>query len=265
MIRIILSADDFGRSLERNEAIDKSFQQGLIKSAAIMVSTKYTQDAIDRAMRGGYISQCHCHFNLVGGENGAYQKPLTKDILKDPYICKDGEFLDYGGYKLNGKRGLLRLYSFLPIYRELIAQFNEFKRLTHGKANYSHLDFHLYYNLNFPVAIAFNLFVLRFRIRSVRVIGEHLKQSKRMRVLSLIASNPFVKTYKACNIDYFLTKRCEYSKSEIIELYVHPDIDGQDILDNSYSIFGHPKKKLIVNIESLKVTGDCKFLSWSQI
>lgn len=53
MKNIIISADDFGRSIERNEAIDQAFRQGLIKSAALMINTPYTQDAVNKSIRGG--------------------------------------------------------------------------------------------------------------------------------------------------------------------------------------------------------------------
>lgn len=55
MKKIILSADDFGRSLERNIAIDFAFKNGLTKSAGLMVNTPFTQDAVNQAIRGGGI------------------------------------------------------------------------------------------------------------------------------------------------------------------------------------------------------------------
>ena len=47
MVKIILNADDFGKSVERNRAIDDSFKQGLIRSAGLIVTGKHLQEAVD--------------------------------------------------------------------------------------------------------------------------------------------------------------------------------------------------------------------------
>jgi predicted glycoside hydrolase/deacetylase ChbG (UPF0249 family) len=64
MARIIINADDFGKSAERNRAIDDSFKQGLINSAGLIVTGRYLQDAVDKAFEGGYVEKLHIHFNL---------------------------------------------------------------------------------------------------------------------------------------------------------------------------------------------------------
>ena len=55
MKQVIISADDFGRSLNRNKAIDESFKKGLIKSAGLIVTGQYLQDAINYMMGGGML------------------------------------------------------------------------------------------------------------------------------------------------------------------------------------------------------------------
>ena len=52
MKKVILTADDLGRSHERNEAIDYLFKKGLIKSAGLLVTGKYLQDAVNLINRG---------------------------------------------------------------------------------------------------------------------------------------------------------------------------------------------------------------------
>ena len=52
MKTIVINADDFGRSIERNNAIDYAFKCGLLGSAALIVNTEYTQDAVNKAIRG---------------------------------------------------------------------------------------------------------------------------------------------------------------------------------------------------------------------
>lgn len=53
MTQLIINADDFGKSLERNRAIDDAFKQGLICSAGLIVTGQYLQSAINQANGGG--------------------------------------------------------------------------------------------------------------------------------------------------------------------------------------------------------------------
>lgn len=53
MKTIVINADDFGRSIGRNEAIDYAFKNGLIGSASLIVNAECTQDAVNKAFTGG--------------------------------------------------------------------------------------------------------------------------------------------------------------------------------------------------------------------
>ena len=64
MIQVILNADDFGKSIGRNKAINDSFEQGLIRSAGLIVTGKHLQEAIDLMNKGGYVEKTHLHVNL---------------------------------------------------------------------------------------------------------------------------------------------------------------------------------------------------------
>lgn len=55
MKRVILSADDFGRTHERNLAIDFAMKHGLIKSAALIMGSEFTDEAIAFARWGGTL------------------------------------------------------------------------------------------------------------------------------------------------------------------------------------------------------------------
>jgi predicted glycoside hydrolase/deacetylase ChbG (UPF0249 family) len=64
MLYVILNADDFGKSLEQNEAIDEAYKRGFVRSIGLIVTEQYMQDAIVKARKGGYIKNLHLHFNL---------------------------------------------------------------------------------------------------------------------------------------------------------------------------------------------------------
>lgn len=53
MMRVIINADDFGKSPQRNKAIDDAFKQGMVSSVGTIVTGKYLQDAINKADKGG--------------------------------------------------------------------------------------------------------------------------------------------------------------------------------------------------------------------
>lgn len=59
MRSIILSADDLGRSPERNRAIDESFKNGNIKSAGLLVTGKYLENAVNQINGGGGVCKTY--------------------------------------------------------------------------------------------------------------------------------------------------------------------------------------------------------------
>ena len=66
-MKVILNADDFGKSPERNLAIDDAFKMGLISSAGLIVTGKYLQDAVNYINEGGYVNNIH-----ISGQMFAY-------------------------------------------------------------------------------------------------------------------------------------------------------------------------------------------------
>ncbi|MCT6837537.1 MAG: ChbG/HpnK family deacetylase, partial [Bifidobacteriales bacterium] len=49
--RVIFSADDFGMSVEVNEAIEEAHRKGLLSTASLMVAAPAFEDALRRAQR----------------------------------------------------------------------------------------------------------------------------------------------------------------------------------------------------------------------
>ena len=202
MKRVFLSADDFGRSKQRNKAIDKSFKNGLIKSAGLIVTGQHLQDAVNQMEEGGYVHNIHCHFNLSGNikNEDSEDVPLTNKIKQDLFFCSNGRFRSYSGLPNNPSS----IFKVVMVYKELVAQYNKFLDVTKGKGNRTHVDFHLWYNLTWPVSIALNLFTLTHMIKSVRYIGVHQEKTRR-RFFRILSWNPFVKSYRSSNIDGFFT------------------------------------------------------------
>lgn len=261
MVRIILNADDFGKSIARNKAIDDSFHQGLIRSAGLIVTGKHLQEAVDYMNRGGYVNNIHLHVNLSANllHEDSEDRPLTEAMRKDPFFCQDGKFVKYRGLSKNP----FTILKWKIVYKELVAQYKRFIEVTDGKGDVSHVDFHLWYNLTWPVAVALNVFTWMYNIKSVRYIGIHQK-SIRYRLFRLISWNPWVKSYPATNIDFFLNKRKEIGKVPVIELYCHPNYKDGVFLDDSPSYLKHERKPMLRHIGLLKELENVKFISWEE-
>ncbi len=261
--QVFLSADDFGRSPNRNKAIDESFKKGLIKSAGLIVTGQYLQDAVNYINSGDYVNHVHCHINLSGNVEGENTQdiPLTDRMKRDKTFCKEGMFRTFYGIPKSPKY----IVKFIKVYKELAAQYNKFLEITGGKGNRNHIDFHLWYNLFWPTAVALNIFTLTHRIKSVRYIGIHHEHhpKKLYRIIRKFSWNPFVSSYHSSNIDGFLSKPEWFDKYKSFELYCHPDsVDGK-LLDNSISYFGNEKQLLETNIELLKENQEIELVSWA--
>jgi len=51
MKRLVVTADDFGRAIEVNEAIEEAFTRGLVTATSLMVAEPMATDAVERAKR----------------------------------------------------------------------------------------------------------------------------------------------------------------------------------------------------------------------
>lgn len=51
MKRLVVTADDFGLSLEVNEAVEQAHREGILTAASLMVSAPAAADAVARAKR----------------------------------------------------------------------------------------------------------------------------------------------------------------------------------------------------------------------
>lgn len=260
MVRIILNADDFGKSVERNRAIDDSFKQGLICSAGLIVTGKHLPEAVEYIRKGGYVEKIHLHVNLSANllHEDSEDIPLTESMRKDSFFCKDGKFLKYHGLP----HRITDIRKWRIVYEELIAQYNKFIEVTEGKGDCKHIDFHLWYNLTWPVSIALNKFTKEYNIKSVRYLGVHHKALK-YKIFRYLSGNPHIKQIPATNIDFYLSKQKSLSQEQIIELYCHPNYkeDGT-FLDDSLSYLKHKRRPMLDQIQDLKEIGNNEFISW---
>ncbi|MFT8474747.1 MAG: hopanoid biosynthesis-associated protein HpnK [Acetobacter orientalis] len=136
MKRAIISADDFGLSVEVNEAIEIAHRDGVLSTASLMVAGPAVDDAIERAKR---LPTLKVGLHLVVIEGASVLPHLQLPLITQP----DGWFS-------SSQLGLGVDYFFRPEGRaelrsEITAQFEAFKRtglvLDHANAH-KHMHLH---------------------------------------------------------------------------------------------------------------------------
>lgn len=261
-MRAIVCADDFGRSSERNKAIDYAMKKGLIRSAGLIMGSDHTDEAIEYALKGGYLRNIHCHFNVSrGSKREEHFTPVSAKFKSNKKLCKKGEFADIR--KLDNPLYIIHRKEILS---EIEEQFLLFKEKTGNKANYNHVDFHLYINARLPVSYAYSTFIRAYDIQTARYYGEHHRHSihgnlRRQLSVLFVDSPP---TIKSCNADYFRSMRQQFDGDEVVEIYCHPDYKDGVIIDNSKSIFGHEVLPLEQSLLGINQDG-IEMISWADL
>ena len=262
-MRIIVSADDFGRSSDRNRAIDFAMRAGIIKSTALLMGSDYTEEAVELAFRGGYIDKVHCHLNLHNGISlGNHFVPSSNDFKKNPHLSLEGEFRD-----VNYNNPLYFKY-FNDLYSELECQLVGFKSITRNSANNNHVDFHLYKNQTLLASYAYNKLIKSNQIKTARYFGEQQMINLKGKIkvlLSMIGMTPFrIQHIRSCNIDWFINM-FDTINCDLIELYCHPDYCQGELIDNTISVFGHEKMPLEVHLGMIQKRDNVSLISWAEL
>jgi len=129
-MKVIINADDFGRSHEINVAIEDAIKIGAITSATIMANAPFFEEAIEIAKKYKEIS-FGVHLNLVSF------KPLTNSQMFSKYHLLD----ESGEFVVGAVSGLKELPEELKlsIKEEWLAQI---RKVVDTGLNVSHIDSH---------------------------------------------------------------------------------------------------------------------------
>ncbi|MXV43806.1 hopanoid biosynthesis-associated protein HpnK [Saccharibacter sp. 17.LH.SD] len=131
--RVIISADDFGMSLEVNEAIEKAHREGVLTTTSLMVAAPAAQDAIERARRMPNL-KVGLHLVTIEGDS----------ILKLPAITDTQGWFGRNQLEL-GIRYFFSPHARSAMKREIEAQFRAFSlsglSLDHANAH-KHMHLH---------------------------------------------------------------------------------------------------------------------------
>lgn len=135
-VRLIVNADDFGRSTSINEAVERAHGQGILTSASLMVGGEAFDDAVDRARRLPDLG-VGLHLTLACGR--AVTDPRRIPGLAD----RTGRFRGSpvtAGFRYWAQPGLR-----VQLREEIAAQFDRFRATGLGLDHVNgHLHFHVH-------------------------------------------------------------------------------------------------------------------------
>ena len=184
MKRLIVNADDFGRSPGVNAGVLETHRRGIVSSATVLVLENSAARGIREAAERGRELSLGLHFALTGGGRPA---AAARDV---PNLAPDGRF----------RRNRADLPDRLPeaeIEAELEAQIGIFESLARKPP--SHLDSHHHVALHPSVGPVFAA-VARRRSLPVRASSDEARES--LRAAGVKTPDRFVDTFYGTGVSF---------------------------------------------------------------
>lgn len=220
---ITINADDFGRTQSINNAIIKSFNEGIITQTTIMVNMPYAESAILLSQDNNFFNNVGLHLNLDEGY------PITNNIKKCKTFCKEsGEF--NGAFR---KRRIKNLFltktERMCCKEEIEAQMNKYISMGFTM---KHLDSHHHIHVIpsiLPIVVlsakkkGFQSMRIRFNLQNTNIIKNIFTKC-----INLYISRFFRTTDYFCDSVYFTENK---PIRESIEVMCHPDIYEGKLVD----------------------------------
>jgi hopanoid biosynthesis associated protein HpnK len=158
--RLIVTADDYGLHEAVNEAVERGYQEGVLRAASLMVAAPAMLDAVERARR---LPGLAVGLHLVLADGQAILPPARIPDLVDAH----GRFND--AMVRNGFR-----FFFLPrVRRQLAAEIRaQFEAFAKTGLPLDHVNAHKHFHLH-PTIFSLMLSIGReFGLRAVRLPAE---------------------------------------------------------------------------------------------
>lgn len=219
-MRLIINADDYGRSKEINEAISQCFRNGVIQRTTIMVNMPYFNDAIEISKQEGFFDKVGLHLNLDDGE------PLTDEMKANSHFCEDGYFRDR--IFLNPKyRFYLNSYDQKCVSCEINAQM---KRYLEAGFTLRHFDSHHFVHNNLSVIFLAIKNGRELGFKSARLMERTSSDSVIKSIYKRLLNNQLRRVFNTAG--QFLQHLDNFDKSRgDAEFMVHPTIMNGSLMD----------------------------------
>jgi chitin disaccharide deacetylase len=153
--KIIVNADDFGRSAEVNRAIIEAFHKNVISSATLMTNMPGFQEACELAHSHRLLGKIGVHLNLTEGY------PLSEPIRQCSRFCDD-----VGRLRIRQTRFQLSKKERLAVETEMAAQVRAC--LDHGLSP-THLDSHHHVHTEWAIGAVAITVARKYGIKAIRL------------------------------------------------------------------------------------------------
>ncbi len=256
--KIIINADDFGRSVEINDAIIESFRKHVITDTSVMATCKVglsdLKNKIGSLTDKQVFQHVGCHLCLTLG------KPLTQEMNSTKYV-KDGEFID--SFKIK-KSIFLDKHERNLVYNELQAQIHRIRE-TLG-VNISHIDSHQHVHFGLDLLPIVVKLCKEEKIPYLRIPSNSKGLSLKSKIATWLKIS-YIKLHGIKTVDFFGAPSqilSSYKKNTgVVEAMVHPmynskgeivnkvrihEADQCEILELQMSAFEDYKKETYSNL-----------------
>ncbi|MFL2556036.1 MAG: hopanoid biosynthesis-associated protein HpnK [Gammaproteobacteria bacterium] len=272
---MIVTGDDFGLSTSINDAISKSYKEGILTTASLMISAPDAEHAIKIAKKNPKLN-VGLHIVLCNGNSVLTSKEISS--LVDPDCeFKTNQFLAGINYFFNVKaRNQLK--------KEIRAQFEAFKatglRLDHVNAH-KHMHLHpTIFNLIIKIGVEYNLTAIRipneppltsiiynkkeYFIRYIRWIFFSIftSQMKKKCIKNNMKFNNYIYGLHDSGHMHIekLIRIIPHIKSGITEIYTHPSLKNNDTVQNyefveEFKALIHVRTKRTIEKFNIKLSG----------
>lgn len=249
-MKLLVNADDFGMSHEKNIAVDKMMRLGVCTNTSLVVNMPYAEEAVRLAVDGKYADKVSLHLNMTEGVS------LTKEIRNVDLYYADDKF---------SYRPILKVDE--QIYPEYITEIRaeleaQITRFLEWGFCLESIDSHNWIHLRMPVWLALKPLLKKYSISIVRPMWIGYKRPE-------IASEKWCRYFReveplllecpkcrvighTSNIEQFLLKEEENNKYSYVEVFTHPEVVNGEIIDMSSSYLGMPKGQVKENVALLR-------------
>ena len=216
--KIIVNADDFGRSAEVNRAIVEAFHKNVISSATLMTNMPGFQEACELAHSHRLLGKIGLHLNLTEGY------PLSDPIRQCVRFCDD-----VGMLRRRQTRFRLSQEEKLALETEIAAQIKAC--LDRGVCP-THLDSHHHVHTEWAIGAAAITVARRYGIRAIRLSRNCGPGIDFVRRVYKWLYNTRLRTYGLAKTRYFGSsadvQEILATTSGNIEIMVHPTCEDAD-------------------------------------
>lgn len=236
--RIIINADDFGKSKDINKAILDCFNKNYISTTTIMANMDGFEDAVNIIHKNNLNNRVGIHLNISEGQ------PITKEIKKYERFC------DSNGYFIDKKYNYKDLFNFMSkdelyvLKNELNAQI---KKCRDSGLIITHADSHHHKHIEFYMLRLLKDLLKDNNISNLRLARtvDNKKNSPKFFYRKLC--NAYIKNVlRVSKIDEFMSFKnideIDYNKFNIIEIMCHPVYEYGNIMDQNEKLENYVKR-----------------------